>query len=645
MIAIDGNSSTLDGSQPSNQQFSTEDQSMNMEISEVRNEILDEDLEKENENSRNWEDRSRGDKELSSVNAVNPNTSNFLSQNNCSQNAPGIWYPNMISNKCPPTATNTSTNPNGVPFVSQAVPPKVVSSDWIPVHFRRSAPTSAFKRVATSPPPQIAISKAAKANSIGAPNELRTARPLTQRQINRPTVKDGKTIDKYFAPVTATSNRYQILEPEDGAGPSSSRNTITTSSAARNGRLPSEPVSSLSSNQAAKLRLPPTRKPSPIIATYPQADKAPSLLQDKTANTDAPNFTMRFIDIGIQFNPVSQDDHSEIKDRLSAANVPFYTHRPRHGKPFTAVLRGMPLRAIDELTEDLVEAGIPPTNIFPIQSKHPNPHKQLYRIEFDPQIDRQIVLATKFVGNVHVKWEKPIRREPRPTICFNCAMYGHGANGCNRLPVCVHCAGAHPIASCPERSNPNAGNSALCANCVAEKGEENALHRADDSSCTHRLAYMKFRASRRTPTQQKFTKSTLPLSGATQTASGRLARSQGAPQADDSIIFQTRRQSRARSRSRSISRHLSFADVVANRPEENRTDLRNRSRQRSESRQSHQQTRQSHSQRLYNQSGNDDMFTMNEVTNIIVNAVQQLRQCRNRQDQIQVIASILQQCL
>lgn len=194
----------------------------------------------------------------------------------------------------------------------------------------------------------------------------------------------------------------------------------------------------------------------------------------------------------------------------------------------------------------------------------------------------------KVVNHTVIKWAPYSPKFRGPTQCRSCTMYGHGAENCKRRKICMYCASSeHEMKNCG--LNPaNAGTSAIvsgaiskCYNCHMNKLPSN--HSANDPNCPARDNYLSIRRkvnSRVANNNKQCTTTNQPVQPAT---------GQSAP---------TIR----------ITPTITYADrIKQNTPIEE-----------------------------------EELFSMTELMNIFKDAVTQLKQCKTRIDQIQVIASLLE---
>lgn len=117
-------------------------------------------------------------------------------------------------------------------------------------------------------------------------------------------------------------------------------------------------------------------------------------------------------------------------------------------------------------------------------------------LEFDrSQNSKAQVLRIRRLRSIVVYWRKPLKSNKGPTQCTKCAMYGHGAKNCFRKNICIACGGDHDAATCQVNKTPQEGSAVYkCFNCIKNK-LKNSSHRADDPRCPSRKDYLQIRVN------------------------------------------------------------------------------------------------------------------------------------------------------
>lgn len=304
---------------------------------------------------------------------------------------------------------------------------------------------------------------------------------------------------------------------------------------------------------------------------------------------------------------------------LRTAGVHFYTHAPKAIGTFKSLLRGLPSIGEDEINDQLSrQYNLKPISVIGLPSN--NPHSKLFIVEFNStDITRAELANVRTIGNVRVSWEKLKKKEKGPTVCRNCCMLGHGMRGCFRKQTCLLCAGDHTADQCPMKDS--ATPRYRCANCAHR--QEPHTHRADDHACPSRLHYIQSR--------QSGPKSAVGKSGVinqrkpNQTPRGSPAtqprrQSNNGPQAANNVnAHKTSPTPNQQPTSQPVYLSQSYSRVTAG----NFGNLEN----------------------LENDPSNPPPFSMQQCAQLLTSAIQRLRQCANRLDQLEVIADLLSQCV
>ena len=104
----------------------------------------------------------------------------------------------------------------------------------------------------------------------------------------------------------------------------------------------------------------------------------------------------------------------------------------------------------DEITESLSDYGVTRTDRLPTRAKNPNDRRKpgtTYFLTF---------LAEAHPGSVKIGYDyfRITDYQPRPRLCQNCLMYGHGTRKCRGKAKCGYCQGEHTMEECPTKDTP-----------------------------------------------------------------------------------------------------------------------------------------------------------------------------------------------
>lgn len=183
------------------------------------------------------------------------------------------------------------------------------------------------------------------------------------------------------------------------------------------------------------------------------------------------------------------------KNKLVEKKFTFFTHEYKDTKLFKLVLYGLPRIPVDEIKEELKNSyNVNVVNIKEITTSRSSADDALYALDFDrSQNTKSQVLKIRRLCSIVVHWRKPHKGNKGPTQCNKCAMYGHGARNCYRKSICIACGGEHDLANC-QVNKTTQGSPAVykCFNCIKRNLKNNG-HRADDPRCPCRKEYMLIR--------------------------------------------------------------------------------------------------------------------------------------------------------
>lgn len=211
-----------------------------------------------------------------------------------------------------------------------------------------------------------------------------------------------------------------------------------------------------------------------------------------------------------------------------------------------------------------------------------------YILYFDPKENSKSDVKNIWVVMSHiVKWF-PVKQSKRgPTQCLNCGMFGHGISSCHRKPKCMLCGGEHDTKACPFNVENSEQCVFKCNNCKTHNMPYN--HRANDPQCPSRLKYIQIKSNvnkksgQKTHTQVDFSNSSFPPLPA------------HAPP----------------------PLNHTFADATKN------------------------NQRQSSTRHARTAQNEGELFTFAEVSKIMLNCLNDLAECKNKIDQMKVIANVL----
>lgn len=241
-------------------------------------------------------------------------------------------------------------------------------------------------------------------------------------------------------------------------------------------------------------------------------------------------------------------------------------------------------------------------------------HNKLYLCHLNKNdVNMKTLKTIKVVYHHIIEWQPYKPQKNSPTQCYRCCMYGHGARSCSRYVVCLLCSGNHLSKECtlitPNTTNPTY----KCFNCASANIPD--THKANDVNCPFRAKYEA--AKEKTRDKNKRT----PLSSRQPTHN----RNNGSEQRNKYVLAP-----------QPPPMKVSFADATAQRSTQHRT-------QPSAQTSSHHAFAQTSSQHSFTPSNTEDnLWSLAEVSQLLRQSINELKQCKTKFDQLTVIANLLQ---
>lgn len=209
-----------------------------------------------------------------------------------------------------------------------------------------------------------------------------------------------------------------------------------------------------------------------------------------------------------------------------------------------------------------------------------------------------------------IKWQpyKPSRKGP--TQCYRCMLYGHGISQCMRFAVCSLCSGNHLTNTCTKITKDATNPVYKCYNCASAQLPAHN-HKATDPNCPYRAKYEA--AIKNARDKNKYTHTTNNIQTHTpQTNTNNDHRYVPAPQPPptNTSYANTARASNTNTRSQAPPSHTqpnNFAD-----PQQSSAE------------------------------NNGNLWSLAEVTDLLLNSINELKACKTKLDQLKVIANLLQ---
>lgn len=204
------------------------------------------------------------------------------------------------------------------------------------------------------------------------------------------------------------------------------------------------------------------------------------------------DFSIQKISIGIKLFCKTKTDFDVACSKLSK-EFQFFTHMSKNEKPYKALLFGLDKCDPMVIKNHLTSKGLKCTDVKLVQKTSSyNVINYIYVVYFVRQSITINELREKHyvIDYVKVRWERQRLTSSRITQCYNCQLYGHGASNCKVKAFCAICAENHKTSDCKSLT-------IKCANCGGD-------HKASSNECPSRVKFIEIRnrhqqANRRVP--------------------------------------------------------------------------------------------------------------------------------------------------
>lgn len=231
----------------------------------------------------------------------------------------------------------------------------------------------------------------------------------------------------------------------------------------------------------------PTVKPPPIVADVRVPMREIQLITGEDC-------IYKRTSIGTKIFPQTKEKYEFCVKALKEGLIEFHSFKSKENKLFTTYLYGLPRLSPDDILNDLKNYNLSPTSVTEIQTKYSSIDDAVYKVQFDRKsFNPSYLNNVKSICSVIIKWKKhKPSKSDRPTQCWNCLMYGHGGDHCNRKPACMSCAKMHKTTECPLTKENKRLAVFSCFNCK-QAGEQRSDHAANDINCPLRKRYLEIR--------------------------------------------------------------------------------------------------------------------------------------------------------
>lgn len=337
-------------------------------------------------------------------------------------------------------------------------------------------------------------------------------------------------------------------------------------------------------------------KISPIVVTTPNID-----IQKIAENVNV-QFVMRIMSIGKKVFVESMEDKTKLIEALKANKIDHFSHPDDVDKTYKIILSGLPECDTNSIIDELkTKHEITPTKVTMFITKSVN---KLYLCEFNKnEVNNKKLNGIQSINQHIIKWQlyKPKRRGP--TQCRKCLMYGHGISSCARFTVCALCCGSHLTSTCTTFPDTIENPIFRCFNCASSDLPHN--HKATDPICPFRTKYNTTISSMREKSKQN-KKQNPNVNNHHQSTHRYVLAPPPAP----------------------LTASYAYTAALTNAQPSAPTSLA--------------QTFMPNFNGHINTNTNQNLWSFTEVSNLLLNSINELKQCKSKLDQLAVIAKLLQ---
>lgn len=317
---------------------------------------------------------------------------------------------------------------------------------------------------------------------------------------------------------------------------------------------------------------------------------------------------IKLVSVGRKIFTKTIEAKKKVADALKNGNIDHFTHPDDSQKVFKAVLTGLPeIPTADIITSLKTSHNITPTKVIMFNTKSTS---KLYLCHFQKsEVNMKLLNGITTCYHHIIKWQpyKPSRKGP--TQCYRCMLYGHGISQCMRFSVCSLCSGNHLTSTCTTITKTTTNPVYKCYNC-ASANLPTHNHKATDPNCPYRAKYEAAIKNVRDKNKNTHTPNNIQTH-TTQTNTNNDHRYVRAPQPPP----------------------MSTSYANATRSPDTNTDSAPPPRTQRNNRADQQQTSNVN-------SGN--LWSLTEVTDLLLNSINELQACKTKLDQLKVIANLLQ---
>lgn len=194
------------------------------------------------------------------------------------------------------------------------------------------------------------------------------------------------------------------------------------------------------------------------------------------------NYLLKYMSVGMKILLGNIADYDAVTKQLIKEDIRFYTHELKSEKISKFVLTGLQKMETNDISRELEEQGLMPCSVRYLSAKQARFNEEaIYLVGF-PSDSIKLVnlqLKVKAINHTIIKWKQHVPKRSGPTQCTKCQMFGHGGNNCHLKLRCRKCSGEHLANECSNTAS-------KCSNC-------NGTHPADAKECPKRTSFIEMR--------------------------------------------------------------------------------------------------------------------------------------------------------
>lgn len=199
--------------------------------------------------------------------------------------------------------------------------------------------------------------------------------------------------------------------------------------------------------------------------------------------------------IGTKIFPPTKEKYDLCKSTLISKEIEFHSFNPKENRLYTIFLYGLPKLSTTDIENEIKDYNLMPESVKEVNTQYSSADNAVYKVQFiRKNFNPKALKNVKTICNVIVSWKKyQSKKTDNPTQCWNCLMYGHGGEHCHRQPACMICAQQHHSSDCPLTKQQKSPAVFSCFNCK-KHGYDRTDHSANDIHCPLRSQYLETRA-------------------------------------------------------------------------------------------------------------------------------------------------------